>query len=132
MGKEKIPNPSDKGQARDKAAEMVGDNPHYVSDAKKIEQDAPEILEQVKQGSLSIPQAKKVAAGLRPVREEHLEGVKEDVKVRRFLYVLARPQAEAGRLFAHFVQPTEDDNRSLLIGRQLPDLAEELRAAHRG
>jgi hypothetical protein len=52
----------DKGEARKKAAAMVGANPHYVTDAKKIEQDAPEILEQVKQGKLSIPQAKKVAA----------------------------------------------------------------------
>jgi hypothetical protein len=31
---------------------MVGVNPHYVMDAKKIERDAPEILEQVKQGEL--------------------------------------------------------------------------------
>jgi hypothetical protein len=41
---------------------MISANPHYVSDAKKIEQDAPEILEHVKQGTLSIPQAKSVAA----------------------------------------------------------------------
>jgi hypothetical protein len=33
---------------REKAAKMVGANPHYVSDAKKIEQDAPEILEQIR------------------------------------------------------------------------------------
>jgi hypothetical protein len=34
---------------------MLGINPHYITDAEKIEQDAPEILEQVKQGTLSIP-----------------------------------------------------------------------------
>ena len=49
-------------KARDKAAEKVGANRQYVTDAKKIEQDAPEILDHVKQGKLSIPQAKKVAA----------------------------------------------------------------------
>jgi hypothetical protein len=53
---------SDKGQARDKAAEMVGANRQYVSDAKKIEHDAPEILDHVKQGMLSIPQAKQMPA----------------------------------------------------------------------
>ena len=37
---------------------MLGINPHYVTDAKQIERDAPEVLEQVKQGKLSIPQAK--------------------------------------------------------------------------
>jgi len=32
---------------------MVGANPHYVTDAKKIERDTPEILDHVKQGKLS-------------------------------------------------------------------------------
>jgi hypothetical protein len=41
---------------------MIGANPHYVTDAKKIEHDAPEILNHVKQGKLSIPQAKQGAA----------------------------------------------------------------------
>ena len=53
---------AEKGQARDKAAAMVSATPHYVIDAKKIEQDAPEILDHVKQGKLSIPQALKIAA----------------------------------------------------------------------
>jgi hypothetical protein len=53
---------SEKGKAPDKAAAMVGVNPHYVTDAKNIEQDAPEILEQVKHGKLNIPQAKKMPA----------------------------------------------------------------------
>jgi hypothetical protein len=48
--------------AAEQAAKMVGANRQYVSDAKKIEQDAPEILDHVKQGKLSIPQAKRVAA----------------------------------------------------------------------
>jgi hypothetical protein len=48
--------------AAEQAAKMVGANRQYVSDAKKIEQDAPEVLEHVKQGTLSIPQAKKVVA----------------------------------------------------------------------
>jgi hypothetical protein len=48
--------------ARDKAAELVGANPHYVTDAKKIEQDAPELLDEVIQERLNIPQAQRVAA----------------------------------------------------------------------
>jgi len=50
------------GKASDRAAKMLGINPHYITDAEKIEHDAPELLDQVKQGKLSIPQAKKVAA----------------------------------------------------------------------
>ena len=45
-------------RARDKAAELVGASPRYVQDAKQIAKDAPEVLDQVKQGQLSIPQAK--------------------------------------------------------------------------
>jgi len=43
---------SDFGEARDKAAEKFEANPHYVTDAKQIAKDAPEILEHVKQGKL--------------------------------------------------------------------------------
>jgi hypothetical protein len=39
---------SEKGRARNKAAEIVGASPRYVQDAKQIAQDAPEILNQVK------------------------------------------------------------------------------------
>ena len=54
--------PPPPNSARDKAAERVGANRQYVSDAKQIAQDAPEILDHVKQGKLSIPQALKIAA----------------------------------------------------------------------
>jgi len=54
----------EKGEAREKAAEMVGVNRQYVSDAKQIEKDAPEVLDHVEQGKLSIPQAKTVAPSL--------------------------------------------------------------------
>ena len=58
---EKIP-PSDFGKASEKAAEMLGINPHYVTDAKQIEQDAPKILHHVRQGTLTMSKALKVAA----------------------------------------------------------------------
>lgn len=41
MGKERIPDPIEIGQARDKAATVVGVNPRYVSDAKRLKQEAP-------------------------------------------------------------------------------------------
>jgi hypothetical protein len=44
-GKEKIPEPiANAGQARDKAAALTNVNPRYVSDAKKIKEEAPEIF----------------------------------------------------------------------------------------
>jgi hypothetical protein len=43
------------GKAREKVAKMVGANLYYVTDAKKIEHDALELIEQVKQGKLGFP-----------------------------------------------------------------------------
>jgi hypothetical protein len=43
------------GQARDEAAEMFGVAPRYVSDAKKIKEEAPELFEAVRSGVGSCP-----------------------------------------------------------------------------
>lgn len=42
----------------EQAAQMVGTNRQYVSDAKKLRDEAPELLERVRSGELTIPQAK--------------------------------------------------------------------------
>jgi len=47
----------DFGKSSEKAAELFGTNMHYVHDAKRIAEEAPEILEQVKAGELTIPAA---------------------------------------------------------------------------
>lgn len=51
--------PSEMGKARDKAAESVGVNPRYVSDAKHLQVHAPDLLERVRSGSINIIQAKR-------------------------------------------------------------------------
>lgn len=55
------------GQARDQAAEIMGTNGRYVSDAKRIKQESPELFEQVKAGVVTIPQARREMA--QPRRE---------------------------------------------------------------
>ena len=50
---------ADPGEAREKAAEAIGVNRQYVSDAKKIEKEAPQLAEEIKTGKKTIPQAKK-------------------------------------------------------------------------
>jgi len=46
-------------KSRDQAAQLTAVNPHYVSDAKAIQQKAPQLLEQVRAGELTIPEAKR-------------------------------------------------------------------------
>ena len=55
------------------AASVVGTNSHYVADAKKIAASAPELVERVKSGDMSIPEAKKLASAPAPVRNAAIE-----------------------------------------------------------
>lgn len=55
MGFEKIQNPI---HAAEQAADIVGTNQKYVSDAKVIQAKAPDIAERVRSGELTIPKAK--------------------------------------------------------------------------
>lgn len=50
------------GRAAEQAATILNTNRQYVSDAKRLKQEAPDLFEQVKAGELSIPQAKQEIA----------------------------------------------------------------------
>lgn len=50
---------SEERKARSQAAKALGTNRQYVSDAKKLQREAPELLEKVKMGKLTISKAKK-------------------------------------------------------------------------
>jgi N6-adenosine-specific RNA methylase IME4/ParB-like chromosome segregation protein Spo0J len=54
---ERIPQSSDSGKARAKAAAAVGVNDRYVQDAKRIAAKAPELVEQIQAGTMTIPEA---------------------------------------------------------------------------
>ena len=66
---------SEKGTARDAAAALFQTNPRYVSDAKKLAADAPELLDEVRAGEKSIPEAKREARRLE--RDEIQQGIIE-------------------------------------------------------
>ena len=56
------------GEAREQAAILLNTNRQYVSDAKKLKQEAPEIFEQVRAGELSIPEAKRATSNNHTMR----------------------------------------------------------------
>jgi len=55
-GVEFVP-PPEAGKSRDHAAAAVGVNPRYVSDAKRIAREAPELVEKLRAGALTVPAA---------------------------------------------------------------------------
>src|SRR5262249_9727359 len=61
--------------ATQQAAAIVGTNRQYVSDAKKIAQQAPEIIQQVRNGSVTIPDAKRYSNLSSDRREKVLQKV---------------------------------------------------------
>lgn len=73
---EKIPEASE-GRARDKAAEIAGTNPRYVSDAKRIKESAPDVFEEMKAGAVSMPEAKALEKMPQEEREEVFESVEK-------------------------------------------------------
>jgi phage N-6-adenine-methyltransferase len=64
----------DSGESRVAAAQIMDTNPRYVSDAKSIKSQSPEVASMVSEGNLTLPQAKIVAA--LPI-EEQVEVVAE-------------------------------------------------------
>jgi ParB-like chromosome segregation protein Spo0J len=62
---EKVPQPIDtkpSPKAREEAAKSVGVNDRYVSDAKKVKQEAPEVFERLKAGKITLQDAKREVA----------------------------------------------------------------------
>jgi hypothetical protein len=60
---EKVPQISERQpQARQEAAKSVGVNDRYVSDAKKVKTEAPEVFERLKAGKITLQDAKREVA----------------------------------------------------------------------
>lgn len=107
-----------KGEAREKAAEILNTNSHYVTDAKKLRDEAPEKLEQVRSGQKTITQAK------RELKEEKREERREEN--RQKIATIPEPVAiEAGAKFATIVidPPWDwgDEGDQDQLGRARPD-----------
>lgn len=59
---ETVPEAAGVGEARALAAVAAGANPHYVSDLKKVAAVDPALVDEVRKGTVTVPQAKRIAA----------------------------------------------------------------------
>jgi N6-adenosine-specific RNA methylase IME4 len=62
----------ERGKSRDIAAKAMGTSPRYVSDAKKLQREAPELIEPIRNGEMTITQAKTIVR-----RQERVERINE-------------------------------------------------------
>jgi len=75
---ERLPEKIPEGEeARAKAATLTGTNPRYVSDAKKIAQTAPDVLTAMKEGAVTMTEAKTLARQDPPTRKEILSALSD-------------------------------------------------------
>jgi hypothetical protein len=54
----------DRGEAREQAAKIAGVSPRYVSDAKRLRSERPDLADQVAAGAMTLPEAKREAWAL--------------------------------------------------------------------
>lgn len=87
----------DEGKSRDKAADLFGVNSHYIQDAKAIKESRPDLLDKVKSGELTIPQAKKsieIENAKRQYTEQNISAISylPVVEVENYLDWLAKKE----------------------------------------
>lgn len=58
----KLPESYTGRESRDEAAALVGVSPRYVSDAKRIQREAPELVDRMRDGQVSMAEAKREVA----------------------------------------------------------------------
>lgn len=91
------------GEAREKAAKAVGASARYVSDAKKIERDFPELAKEIRSGKKNITQANRV-----------LKETTQKDELQRAVYVTLAPGLHRGD-FRTLADQIEDNSVELVF-----------------
>lgn len=89
---EKIPQQTP-SKAREEAAKSVGVNDRYVSDAKKVKTEAPEVFERLKAGKITLQDAKREVAK-KPTDDWRQDEKDRQAEVFRGLTVVANAAAD--------------------------------------
>lgn len=93
---EKVPQPIDAKplpKAREEAAKSVGVNDRYVSDAKKVRTEAPEVFERLKAGKITLQDAKREVAK-KPTDDWRQDERERQAQVKEGITVVANASAD--------------------------------------
>jgi ParB-like chromosome segregation protein Spo0J len=93
---EKVPQPIDakpSPKAREEAAKSVGVNDRYVSDAKKVKTESPEVFERLKAGKITLQDAKREVAK-KPTDDWRQDERDRQVEVENGFTVVANAAAD--------------------------------------
>lgn len=67
-----------KGESRDQAAKIVGTNRQYVSDAKRIKNEAPEVFNMMKTGEVNINRARQMSEMPKDIRNKYIDNLRKE------------------------------------------------------
>lgn len=103
-------------QSIDQAASLTGTNRQYVSDAKRIAENAPDVFAAMKSGTVSIPEAKALTQKPPEEREATLEALPDLSRADRkaLLHVVPPPEAESEPEESSPLLGEEDDTETPL------------------
>ena len=113
---------SDKNRAnesREQAAEIVGTNRQYITDAEKIETEAPKLTALIRDDKLSIPQAK-TALKLRDAHPEEFTALEEGWICFAEFRELCEPKTETANATPPRVRAKTGGSDELVDQRQTP------------
>lgn len=109
---EKIPQVSARQvQAREQAAQSVGVNDRYVSDAKKVKEEAPEVFERLKAGKVTLQDAKREVAK-KPTDDWRADERRRQQEVNEGWAVVANQQSDK-----NLIQWAEQSGKAVRIDR---------------
>ena len=110
--KEKIPEAiQPQPQAREQAAKAVGVNDRYVSDAKKVKEEAPEVFERLKAGKVTLQDAKREVAK-KPTDDWRADERRRQQEVNEGWAVVANQQSDK-----NLIQWAEQSGKAVRIDR---------------
>jgi len=101
-----IEQPINTNKSTEKAAKVTGSNRQYVSDVKAIAKQSPEVMEHIRQGTLTVPEAKKISKLPKDKRETILQKVTsgEEKTVRNAMVSINKQEATRLRESPLFMQ----------------------------
>ena len=109
---EKIPPIStSQPKAREQAAQSVGVNDRYVSDAKKVKEEAPEVFERLKAGKVTLQDAKREVAK-KPTDDWRADERRRQQEVNEGWAVVANQQSDK-----NLIQWAEQTGKAVRIDR---------------
>lgn len=120
---------NDQRRSAHEAANLLGTNHDYVSAAKKIEKDAPELLEHVMNGTLTTPDAKAIASLPKERREKVLKKAVEKKKEEGKRVSRAVKEAVAEEQIDHIREQTASQAQATILPHTLQLIHGDFRSA---